>query len=271
MKFQFIYNFRFVITHVFFCSIFLLLFISVNNYLYSQIENHGCDHNNWCPNSTKTTETRIVPVPGYPFCYAKVEFELTRCEQFASVVVLKSVQYLGNCTNLLTQMYPLGLNAPPDEIFLRQMWGQIQVNVLSLAFEEFFNSITDPVIKDTYYCTNPDGTPRNISTYTQQVLINGACLSLCTALLQDINTSEYVVAQRYQDCLENNCCIMYYTYCIDRNTNKAVRTTPVVNTGVWESQCTNTAPPDCPSFVTSNYNVISTFSGTCKFTCQEED
>lgn len=248
-----------------------MLFLTTNMNLFSQIENHGCEHHNICPDGTTTTETRYVPVPGYPTCFAKVAFELTRCEQYASVVVVKSIHYLGGCTTLLAQMYPLGIYAPPDEIFLRQMWGQIQVNVLSLAFEEFFNSLTDPIEKDTYYCTNPDGTPRNVSTYTQQVLINGACMSLCTALLQDINTLEYVVAQRYQDCLVNNCCIMYYTYCIDRNTNKAVRTSPVVNTGVYESQCTNSTPPNCPSFVTSNYNVLSTYSGTCKFTCQEEN
>jgi len=274
MNFQFISKLRISLVKSVYCIILSIFFsICSTHELHTQVTNHGCDHNSWCPSGTSwSTVTKTVPIPGYPFCFAKVEYDIANCDTYINVVKLKSIQYIGLCNNLLSLIYPLGLNGPPDEIFLRQLYGQVQKNLLALVFEETFNNTTDPVQKDLMYCTDENGNPRNSLSYPVQALMSGACMSLCTAVLQDVNTLEYVVAHMYQDCFAVNCCIMYYNYCIDRNTNKAVRVPKTtLNTGVYESQCLNGVPPDCPSFVTSNYNIISTYSGTCKYTCPEED
>ncbi len=144
----------------------LLIFVvfNANNFLFAQLPNHGCDHFSYCGGNPPTwvTKTKIVPVPGHPFCYAKVEYqEADNCPLYMNVIKISNIQYMGGCQNLLNQIYPFEINGPPNEIILRQLYGEVQKVILGALMEEEFSEVTDPVEIEKWYCTKPDGTPNN--------------------------------------------------------------------------------------------------------------
>lgn len=248
--------------------------LNANYFLFAQLPNHGCDHLSYCGGTPNwITKTKIVPVPGHPFCYARVEYvEADNCEGFLNVIKISNIQYMGGCQNLLTQIYPFGVNGPPNEIVLRQLYGEIQKVILGSLMEEEFLLQTDPAEKERWYCTKPDGSPNpSAGSYWQNGLLNGACMSLCTAYLEDNNDpTKYIIGHKYLDCVENNCCTMIHFYCIDRNTNKAVFLNgQSINHGLNNPDCVATPPPTCPIFSSAGYTVISTYNGNCQLTCPE--
>lgn len=255
--------------------VIVCLLFNSNGLLFAQLPNHGCDHFTYCIGTPNwSTETKIIPVPGYPFCYAKVEFELADdCAPYLSIIKINNIQYMGGCQNLLMQIYPFGVNGPPNEIFLRQLYGEIQKSILGLLLEETFAQEVTPNDREKWYCTKPDGTPNNHYGLWQQGILTGACMSVCTAYLQDNNDpTKYIIGHKYLDCVENNCCSMIHYYCIDRNTNKAVFLNgQSVNHGINGTECITKTPPVCPIFSAAGYSVLSTYSGNCEFTCPESN
>lgn len=194
----------------------------------NEIFDHDCDLsntedeqvcNNW---DSWVIHTYYIAHPNYPKCPLFVKIAMRLCLDDANNFQFKILNF-GAKEN---SKDCLGLKSYLEE---PGALNQLEHDLYSLVSRKIFldaNKDLMDKVRDTLYCTYPDGSPKENNfriTY-----IKGNCRAFCWAHYEYTRNSEFkIMVKKPIPCLGTSCCKVVNNFCIDRKT-KCIRQNEVV-------------------------------------------